>query len=275
MILPTNLDYPIIAIADLHGQLEQLERLIAQLEMISEWDDCALVFLGDYVDRGEDVPGTIDMVRELLSRRPGGSAVLGNHDLALVRATRLDDGPPSSYWIEGYLKRYDHEQTFVDYLGRTPSHGESQWESDLEELKGAIPAEQRSFLISLPWVVESSGHLFLHCGLSPELGANPLEQGAAMHLKRWDRCSLNPVEGTDTDLLWQPEYPVWIGADKNLSKTPVGFPGKIQVTGHVVVKKPDVNSTRIRLDTSGGLGYLTACLLRSADAGPEFISRKP
>ncbi len=95
--LPTNLDYPIIAIADLHGQLEQLERLVTRLELISDWDDCAFVFLGDYVDRGEDVPGTIDMVLKLLNRRPGGSAVLGNHDLALVRATRLDHGPPSPY----------------------------------------------------------------------------------------------------------------------------------------------------------------------------------
>jgi serine/threonine protein phosphatase 1 len=271
MTLPTNLDYPIIGIADLHGQLEQLERLVARLEMISEWDDCALVFLGDYVDRGEDVPGTIDMVLKLLSRRPGGSAVLGNHDLALVRATGLDDGPPSPYWIERYLHSYDHEQTFLGYLGRRPNHDECQWESDLAELKGAIPAEHRAFLVSLPWLVKSPGHLFLHCGLSPELGASPLEQVAAMHLKRWDRSTLNPVAGTNTDLLWQDDYPVWIGADKNLSKTPLGFPGKIQVTGHVLVSKPDVNSTRIRLDTSGGLGYLTACVLRSADAEPEFI----
>ena len=150
-----------------------------------------------------------------------------------------------------------------------------QWESDLEELKGAIPAEHRSFLVSLPWVVESPGHLFLHCGLSPELGASPLEQVAAMHLKRWDRSTLNPVAGTNTDLLWQHEYPVWIGADKNLSKSPLAFPGKVQVTGHVLVSEPDVNPTRIRLDTSGGFGYLTACLLRSADAEPEFISSKP
>ena len=39
MTLPTNLNYPIIAIADLHGQLEQLKRLVARLEMLSEWDD--------------------------------------------------------------------------------------------------------------------------------------------------------------------------------------------------------------------------------------------
>jgi serine/threonine protein phosphatase 1 len=134
MTLPTNLDYPIIAIGDLHGQLEQLERLVTRLENISEWDDCALVFLGDYVDQGEDVPGTIDFVLKLLNRRPGGSAVLGNHDLALVRATRLDDGPPSPYWVESYLHRYDHEETFLGYLGRLPNHGGCQWESDLAEL---------------------------------------------------------------------------------------------------------------------------------------------
>ena len=96
-----------------------------------------------------------------------------------------------------------------------------------------------------------------------------------MHLKRWDRSTLKPVAGTNTDLLWQPEYPVWIGAHKDLSKWPLGFPGKVQVTGHVQVSEPDVNPTRIRLDTSGGFGYLTACVLRSSDAKPEFISSKP
>lgn len=35
MTLPTNLDCPIIAIADLQGQLDQLKRLIAQLETLS------------------------------------------------------------------------------------------------------------------------------------------------------------------------------------------------------------------------------------------------
>jgi serine/threonine protein phosphatase 1 len=102
-----------------------------------------------------------------------------------------------------------------------------------------------------------------------------LEQVAAMHLKRWHRSALNPVVGTNTDLLWHDDYPVWIGADKNLSKTPLEFLCKIQVTGHVQVFEPDVNAARIRLDTSGRFGYLTACLLRSADVDPEFISSRP
>ena len=220
MTLPTNLDYPIIAIADLHGQLEQLKRLVTRLEQIAEWDDCALVFLGDFVDRGEDIPATIDMVLELLSRRPGGSAVLGNHDLALVRAARLDDGPPSPYWIEHYLHSYDHEQTFLGYLRRTPNHDGCQWERDLEELKRVIPAAHRAFLVSLPWVVESPGHLFsalrsvvrakgkcdrAACG-APSQAMEPFGHEAALGLRnrsemaarvpRVDRCPQRPIGAT-------------------------------------------------------------------------------
>ena len=275
MTLPTRLDYPIIAIADLHGQLDQLKRLVTRLKKVSEWDDCALIFLRDFVDRGEDVPGTIDLVLNLPSRQGGGSAILGNHDLALVRAARLDDGPPSPYWVERYLRRYDHDQTFLGYLGRRPNHGGGKWEKDLEELREAIPESHRAFLVSLRWVVESPGHLFLHCGLSFELAASATEQLGALHRREWDRSVMKPHLGSATDRKWQPEYPVWIGAHRDLSESPLGFPGKVQVTGHVQVSEPDVNPTRIRLDTSGGFGYLTACLLRSADAEPEFISSKP
>jgi serine/threonine protein phosphatase 1 len=275
MTLPTSLDYPIITIADLHGQLGALRRLVAKLEKLSAWDDCALVFLGDFIDRREDVPGTIDLVLELLSRRAGGSAVLGNHDLALVRAAQLYDGPRSDYWIESYLHRYDHEMTFCGYLGRLPNHGGTQWASDLADLREAIPARHREYLVSLPWVVGSSGHLFLHCGLSNELSVNALDQLAALRRREWDRSVLKPCQGCATDRLWQPEYPVWIGADKGLSKSPLPFPGKVQVTGHVTVPNPDVNPVRIRLDTSGGVGDITACVLRAADAEPEFISSNP
>ena len=93
--LPTTLDYPIVAIADLHGQLNELSRLVETLENLPEWPGCSIAFLGDFVERHAGVKETIDLVLELLRRPPGGSAVAGNHDLALVRTARLDDCPPS------------------------------------------------------------------------------------------------------------------------------------------------------------------------------------
>jgi serine/threonine protein phosphatase 1 len=269
--LPTTLDYPIVAIADLHGQHDELARLVGALEDLPEWPGCSVVFLGDFVDRNPKVKETIDLVLELLRRPPGGSAVLGNHDLALVRAALLDGGPHSPYWVEGYRTRYDHHETFESYLGRPAMDRGDAWERDLDDLREAIPREHRAFLSSLPWLAEASGHLFLHGGLSPELGATAGEQVGALRARRWDRRLLRPVVGTATDGLWRDEYPVWVGADKKLSATPLPHPGRVQVTGHVRVAEPDVDGIRIRLDTSGGLGRLTACLLRSATAEPVFV----
>ena len=123
MTLPTSLDYPIIAIADLHGQLDQLERLVTRLELVSEWGDCALVFLGDFVDRGENVPGTIDLVLDLLSRRPGGSPSLGTTILPWCEPLGSMTVLPHPTGSGVILRRYDHDQTFLGYLGRRPNQG--------------------------------------------------------------------------------------------------------------------------------------------------------
>jgi serine/threonine protein phosphatase 1 len=269
--LSTDLSYPIIAIGDLHGQRLELERLVRKLEDLSEWPDCALIFLGDFVDRGLNVRGTIDLVLDLLRRPAGGSAIMGNHDLALVRAARLDGGPPSPYWIGRYRTNYDCHETFESYVGRPAITWGDAWRKDLDALRGAMPAEHKDFLALLPWVVEAPGYIFVHCGLSPELAVGPEEQVIALRAKRWDRKPLRPIPGTNTDLLWEDDYPVWLGADKGLSASPLPYPSKVQVSGHVRVRRPDVNAVRIRLDTSGGIGKLTACLLRSTDAEPVLV----
>jgi serine/threonine protein phosphatase 1 len=196
---------------------------------------------------------------------------LGNHDLALVRAAGLDDRPPSGYWVGRYAVAYDHQPTFESYLGRTPD-STADWEKDLAELKAAMPAAHREFLSDLPWAVEAEGHLFLHNGLSPELDCPAAVQVECLRRRRWDRAVVSPKFGTDTDRLFVPDYPVWLGADKKLSARPLPLPGKVQVTGHVQVPAPDVGSVRIRIDTSGGMREpLTACVLRGPTEPPEFV----
>lgn len=266
---PIAVEYPVVAIPDLHGQRGPLERLVDRLGGLPEWPDASVVFLGDFVDRGPDVRGLVDFVLGMAAGRRCVAAVSGNHDLALVRAARLDGGGPSAYWAEGYRTRYDHEPTFRSYLGRSPAYGD--WEGDLQALGRAIPAAHREFLSTLPWLVEAAGHLFLHNGLSPELEQSAQEQVEALRERRWDG-SLRPKPGTKTAALWQTDYPVWLGADKRLSDRPLPVPGRVQVSGHVRIDRPEVDAARIRLDTSGGLGGpLTACLLRSANAQPEFF----
>ena len=269
MLLPPQVDYPIVAIPDLHGQSEFLRKLLTRLERRPEWPHCRVVFLGDFCDRGPDVKGTLDLVLNLLREKPGSSAVAGNHDIAPTRAAHLDNGPFSPYWALRYRERYDHAPMFQSYLGRPPDY--TRWEADLDALREAMPEEHRDFLASLNWLVEAPGHLFLHCGLSPHLLASAEEQIEAMRKKRWDR-SLRPRPGSKTDELWQAEYPVWCGADKSLSDRPLPAPGRVQVSGHVQVPAPEASRIRIRLDTSGGFHEpVTACLLIAANATPIFI----
>lgn len=268
---PTVLEYPIVAVGDVHGQKAFLERLLGALAKRPEWPRCSVVFVGDYVDRGPDVPGTLDLVRELARRHPAPvTAVMGNHDLALVRAAQLDGGPRSAFWVDRYLEAYDHEATFRQYLGRTPRAG--AWEDELLALRDAVPEADRRFLSTLPWLVESSGHLFLHCGLSPELRQDAAQQCEALRDRRWDD-SLGPLEGTRTAWHWQLDYPVWLGADRRLSDRPLPVEGKSQVTGHVPVQAPDATDVRIRIDTSGGLREpLSACILDGPGAVPVFLA---
>lgn len=273
MRLPSQIDYPIIAIGDLHGRVKWLDKLIAKLRLRPEWPHAKLVFLGDLVDRTESVKQLVSRVLRLLGEKPGSTCVMGNHDLALVNAAGLHDREPPAYWVERYASSYDHNPTFLSYLGRTPDYMPAgRWEQDLADLKAAMPAEHRDFLASLPWVAEAEGHIFLHNGLSRELDCPAALQVECLHRKIWNRAVVNPRFGTDTDRLFQPEYPVWLGADKKLSANPLPLAGKVQVTGHVKVDAPDANNVRIRIDTSGGICEpLTACVLAGATDAPVFV----
>ena len=266
-----RLEYPVVAVADLHGQSGPLDRLIGRLRPLPEWPAASLVFLGDLVDRGPDVKGTVQRVMDLLAEKPGSTCVMGNHDLAFLSATGIG-GLPSDFWRRRYGELGDHEATFQSYLGRTPEyHSYDDWLADLAALRAAVPADQQRFLADLPWVAEAEGHVFLHNGLSPEL-AEPAEiQLELLRRKRWAGY-VSPRPGTKTAAEYRPEYPVWLGADKRLSAAPLPLPGRVQVTGHQRVPAPDVSPVRARLDTTGGLGgELVGCLLRGPGAVPEFV----
>jgi serine/threonine protein phosphatase 1 len=75
-----------LAIGDVHGELTKLKQLIAvardKAPRISK-----VVFIGDYIDRGEDSKGVIDYVRSL----PNAIALKGNHEDMLVHAYRGQD----------------------------------------------------------------------------------------------------------------------------------------------------------------------------------------
>ncbi|MBA3822384.1 MAG: metallophosphoesterase [Ktedonobacterales bacterium] len=66
-----------VAIGDLHGEVSLLRALIQQIPP----DGVQLLFLGDYLDRGEDSLGTIQFLWELAQER-ACVFLRGNHDAA-------------------------------------------------------------------------------------------------------------------------------------------------------------------------------------------------
>lgn len=149
MRLPTSVEYPIIAIGDLHGQVQWLNKLITRLQELPEWPAARLVFLGDLVDRNDTVKELVGRVIQLITGKPGSTCVMGNHDLALIRAAGLD-GPPSESWTRRYADNYDHVATFRSYLSKEPQYySADDWRNDLQLLREAKPPDHRDFLVSL------------------------------------------------------------------------------------------------------------------------------
>lgn len=73
----------LLAIGDIHGYREQLERLLA---MVAPTPDDRVVFVGDYIDRGPDSCGVIEYLLDFGNRFPGTEAIFlrGNHEQLLL-----------------------------------------------------------------------------------------------------------------------------------------------------------------------------------------------
>jgi Calcineurin-like phosphoesterase len=85
-------DAPLDIIGDVHGERDALDVLTRRLGYRrngSHPKGRRLVFVGDLCDRGPDSPRVIERVRRIVESERG-FAILGNHELNLLRAERKD-----------------------------------------------------------------------------------------------------------------------------------------------------------------------------------------
>lgn len=125
---------PFDIIGDVHGCLDELRALLAQLgyEVSSSGDASVkppagrrVIFLGDVVDRGPNVPGVLRLVMGMVE---AGTAlcVPGNHDIKLMRKLRGKDVKVSHGLAES-LAQLDREpaefrKRVVDFIDDLVSH---------------------------------------------------------------------------------------------------------------------------------------------------------
>jgi serine/threonine protein phosphatase 1 len=86
------------AIGDIHGSLAKLRDLLARCEAHAAGRPMTFVFLGDYIDRGLDAAGVIDMVVGLQSKlREHCIALMGNHEAMALDV--IDGKTPAQVWL--------------------------------------------------------------------------------------------------------------------------------------------------------------------------------
>lgn len=156
-------------VGDIHGRCAQLHTLLDMLPRDEECD--TLVFLGDLIDRGPDVPGCVEQVFTLCRKDPERVICLrGNHEQMLLDF--LDD--ENLIWVE---QATGGDCTFAQYT-QTPLmiRRESDFANARDLLARKIPAEQIEFFRQLPSYHEDDFALYVHAGL--ESGKHPRESSA-------------------------------------------------------------------------------------------------
>lgn len=155
-------------IGDIHGRYSQLK----QLERDVPWDleKDTIVFLGDLIDRGEQIREVVDEVIRLRSRNPSLVTLRGNHEQMLLDCVDFGD-------LSWLIPENGGQETIAQY--GCPLHTLE----DVEDIH--IPEEHLEFFRSMPLYHEDETAIFVHAGL---------ETGV-------------PLEETDEDvLLWSRDF---------------------------------------------------------------------
>ncbi len=138
----------ILAIGDVHGCNRRLRQLLDRVELDPQAD--RIVFVGDYLDRGEDVQGTVDTLLEIQAAHPGTIFLKGNHEALFLDFYREGRG----------------EELFLVNGGMTTlaSYGLSLAEA---RSGSGFPAEHLRFLAGLLLAHETPEYFFVHAGVRP------------------------------------------------------------------------------------------------------------
>ena len=135
-------------IGDIHGCLDMLKNLMDKIVWSPDKD--RLIFLGDYIDRGENPKGVVDYILDLTRRSSLVECLKGNHE-----AMFLD-----------FLTGRDRFMFIINGGWKTlESYG--MYES--REDDSAISSEHRVFYESLKLYVELEDYYVVHAGFKPGL----------------------------------------------------------------------------------------------------------
>jgi serine/threonine protein phosphatase 1 len=225
----------VYAIGDIHGRADLLETILQEIGRDCENAHASVtfVFVGDYVDRGQDSREVVARLLEL-SKIAHCIFLRGNHDQTLLNF--LGDHTIYPQW-----QAFGGVETLLSYGVSPPSFDdEKAYRATRAEFARKLPSAHRNFFETLQNSAQIGDYYFVHAGVRP-----------GMHL---DEQSLE-------DKLWIRD--AFLRSDADF--------GKIVVHGHTPESRPVKRSNRISIDTGAySSGRLTA--LRLEGTTIKFLS---
>jgi serine/threonine protein phosphatase 1 len=225
----------VYAVGDVHGRLDVLGPLLRDIAedalAARPPEPPMLVFLGDYVDRGADSRGVVDLILQMKAYpRFEVVALKGNHEEALLQF--LDQPAFGSTWLD-----HGGAATLASYGIQPPATrtDPDAWASVRDEFDKALPQAHREFYTTLELMRVVGDYAFVHAGVRPGVA---LDQQA------------------ERDLLW-------IRQEFLQDRGPFG---KVIVHGHTPSEEPQLMTHRLGVDTGAyATGVLTAVRLHDED----------
>lgn len=173
----------IAAVGDIHGRPD---RLLAALSAISDPAETEVILLGDYVDRGPDTLGVLEMLRELEADHPFRDLVIlaGNHDQMVFEGAAGDDEALGSWLINGGM------HLIMDEMGNP-----GDIRGAARDLASLLPRQLAARLRGEMPLWHASGSVtFIHAGIPPGAGGDaflhapfPSREGEEHHHPLWVR----------------------------------------------------------------------------------------
>ena len=144
----------IFAIGDIHGCKKELRYLLDFLEDKEDLSsDDLVVFIGDYIDRGPDSKGVIDLLLDFQLAHPNSIFLKGNHEDMFLDFLGYEGRQGHVYLPNG------GEETLESY----GTHGKA----GMSEIAQSIPAKHLSFFLNLERMLIVGDYVFVHAGLDP------------------------------------------------------------------------------------------------------------
>lgn len=218
------------AIGDVHGCYSELIELIDLIDKDRGDDDCKIVFVGDYVDRGPDSALVVEYLNQLRNQEmPGFEFIFlkGNHEDMMIKALSgkgTRDDRDMFYYNGGIKTMESYEEHYLTFK------------------------DHEAFFASLPRYHRHGDFLFVHAGLAPLLDKTIEEATSFTSWLDHDPC------------LWSRSWNDYDGE----------FPeGVFVVHGHTPVPDVTFHANQVNIDTGcvfgkpnrDGYGLLTAVRL--------------